>query len=443
MSGHNFDTGGADLAFTERISTFSSSKAVFEASRCIECSGAPCVKACPVHVDIPGFTSKIKARDFLGADRTILQKCILPGTCARTCPSEELCVKSCCVEDLLGPVAIADLQRFAADYGLKHGVRESCEQKTNAKRIGVVGSGPAGLSAAAELVRVGHSVVVFESERIPGGALTYSIPSYRLPKDIVRGEIDYIRGMGVKFEMNTRIRNLKDLRERYDAIFLGVGLTEPVLLDIPGKELRGVVSGIDFLREINRSLMENRTLKNFTGKRVAVVGGGDLAMDAAVCAAKLGAKRVHLFYRRSFEEMPAAPLSLQVAKEAGVMFWTLTAPRRAIGDGQGNVSKLECIETKLGGTDKFGRRLPVMVEGTEFKVDVDYLVAAVGQQPGKDVIQLGVRALPEGTIIIDEKGRTSDPAVFAGGDVSSGGATVIQALADGTKAAESIAKYFT
>ena len=243
--------------------------------------------------------------------------------------------------------------------------------------------------------------------------------------------------------MNTRIRHLKELRDPCDAVFLGVGLSERVLLDIPGKELRGVVSGIDFLREINRSLIENRGLKNLTGKRVAVVRGGDLAMDAAICAAKLGAKRVHLFYRRSFEEMPAAPMSLRLAKEVGIMFWTLTALRRAIGDGQGNLSKLECLETRLEGTDKSGRRLPVVVEGTQFKVDVEYLVAAVGQQLGKDVMQLGVRTLPEGTIIIDEKGRTSDPAVFAGGDASSGGATVIQAVADGMKAAYSIVNYLT
>jgi glutamate synthase (NADPH/NADH) small chain len=320
-------------------------------------------------------------------------------------------------------------------------MKEPPRQKPNGKKVAVIGSGPAGLSAAAELAKKGFNVVVFESENLPGGSLAYSIPAYRLPKDAVQAEIGYIEKMGVNFEVNTPIKDVRKLlKDGYDAVFIGTGLREPALLDVPGIELSGVLSGLEFLRQVNKSSIENRSAIRFFGKKITVVGGGDLAMDTAISAVKLGAKRVHLFYRRSFKEMPATPSSVQLAKDLGVMFWNLTIPKKIIGDAEGNVSKIECIETKLEGADVSGRRKPVPIVGTEFQIDVNYVIAAIGQKP-EELVDYGIKTSANNIILVNEKGGTSDPAIFAGGDICSGGATVIQAMAEGVNAAKSIEEY--
>ncbi len=422
-------------------SIYKPSRAVFEASRCIECYDAPCVKACPAHVDIPRFIAKIKMGDFVAANQVIKQRCIFSAVCGLVCPVEKLCVKHCCITEPLGAVPVNQLQRFVAIYELDHGGSKPDSPKPNGKTVGIVGAGPAGLSAAAELAKKNYRVTVFEAKAEPGGMMAYSIPPYRLPREILRAEIDQIKRMGVEIKTHTPVKDGELLSRGYDAILISTGTWEPVSLEVPGDDLKGVFQGLEFLE---RSSAGNGKEKKpqIAGKRAAVVGGGDVAMDAAISAVRLGAKRAHLIYRRSFEEMPAIQSEVSLAKEQGVMFWIQAAPKRILKDPQKRVKGIECLEVKLGSPDKSGRRRPIPVQGSEFQLDVDMVIGAIGQKvDGRLLKSLGVATRPDGTAKMNENGETSRPGVFVAGDVTSGGATVIQAIAEGCTVATHMDQY--
>jgi len=420
---------------------YKASRAVFEASRCIECYDAPCVKACPARVDIPRFIAKIKAGDFILANRVIKERCIFSGVCGLVCPVERLCVKSCCITEPLGAVPINQLQRFVAVYEIEHGGQKFIHAGPKGKKVGVVGAGPAGLAAAAELAQKGYKVTVFEAKDSPGGMMLYSIPSYRLPRKILKAEIDQVRQLGVEIKTNKPVEDVRLLSQGYDALLISTGTWEPIPLEVPGHDLKGVFQGLDFLA--NTAAAENGKKKlQVAGKRVAVVGGGDVAMDAAISAARLGAKRTHLLYRRSFEEMPAIRSEISLAKEQGVMFWIQTDPKRIVKDTQQRVKGVECLEVRLGSPDKSGRRRPIPVKGTDFRLDVDVVIGAIGQKVDHRLTKaLGVVSNPDGTLKVNEEGETSRPGLFAAGDVIRGGATVVQAIADGCKVATRIDQY--
>jgi glutamate synthase (NADPH/NADH) small chain len=394
-------------------------------------------------VDIPRFVARIKNGDFIDANQIIKENCIFSGVCGLVCPVEKLCVKDCCITDSMGPVPINHLQRFVAVYELEHGGPKTISPRRNGKKVGVVGAGPAGLAAGVSLAKKGYQVTVFESSDSPGGMMTYSIPDYRLPRHILEAEIDNIRQLGVEIKTNTPTKGGELLKKGYDAVLISTGAWSPISTELPGSDLKGVFQGLDFLRKLNVS-GEKKGTPRITGKKVAVIGGGDVAMDAAISAVRLGAKRAHLLYRRSLAEMPAILSEISLAKEQGVMFWTQTNPTKIIGDSRGRVQAIECIETKMGSRDKSGRRKPIPIPGTEFQLDVDLVIEAVGQEIDAELIKkLGVRTNPNGTIEVDENGETSKPGLFAAGDVISGGATVVQAIAEGVRVSTGIDEYLS
>lgn len=417
------------------------SRAVFEASRCIECYDAPCVKACPARVDIPRFISKIKMGDFLAANQVVKERCTFPGVCGFVCPVEKLCVKSCCITEPIGAVPINLLQRFVAVYEVEQGGVKTAFPRPTGRKVGIVGAGPAGLAAASELAKKGHRVTIFEAKASPGGMMSYSIPPYRLPRKILKAEIDQVRRLGVEIKTQAPIKDGELLQKGYDAVLISTGAWEPFSMNVPGYDLRGVLQGLAFLE---KSSTENgkKNAPQIAGKRVAVVGGGDVAMDAAISAARSGAKRTHLIYRRSFEEMPAIRSEISLAKEQGVMFWIQSDPKRILKDSQKRVKGIECLEVKLGSPDKSGRKRPIPVKGTEFQLDVDLVIGAIGQRVDNRLLKsLGVATHPDGTAIMNETGETSRPGVFVAGDVTSGGATVIQAIAEGCTVATRMDQY--
>ena len=429
----------------EKPKLFKSPEAVFEASRCIECDSAPCVKACPVGVDIPRFIGRIKMGDFIGANKIIKEKCFFPGVCGYVCPVEKLCVQRCCITEPLGPVKINQLQQFVAEYEIEHKdeVEKVIPEKINGKKIGILGAGPAGLSAAFWLAEKGYKVTIYESKEFPGGMMTYGIPQYRLPRKILLTEInDRVKELGIEIKTNTVIGINGLLQKAYDSILISTGAWSQVSLELPGIHLAGVFRGLDFLKLVNDISNKKRGANPIHKKKVAIIGGGDVAMDAAVSAVNLGAKRTFLIYRRSFEEMPAIPSEVKMAKEKGVMFWIKAMPKKILGDENKNVKAIECIETKLGEPDETGRKTPIPVTGTEFQLDVDVVIEAIGQKVENEFIKnKDLKVNPNGTIKTNKNRETSIPGIFAAGDVISGGSTVIQAIAEGVKAAISIDKY--
>ncbi len=428
--------------YGEIVTIFSPSRAIFEALRCIECRDAPCVNACPAGVDIPRFIARIKNGDFIEANQIIKENCILSGVCGLICPVEKLCVKNCCITESMGPVPINHLQRFVAVYELEHGGPKPVFPRQNGKKVGIVGAGPAGLAAAVWLAKKGYQVTVFESSDSPGGMMMYSIPDYRLPRQILDAEIKNIKQRGVEIKTNTPIKGREILNMEYDAVLISTGAWSPISTGLPGSDLKGVFQGLDFLRKLNVSPGKKIGMPQLTGKKVAVIGGGDVAMDAAISAVRLGAKRTHLLYRRSLEEIPAILSEISLAKEAGIMFWTQTNPTRIIGESRGRVKAIECVETKMGRRDRSGRRRPIPIPGTEFQLDIDMVIQAVGQEIDAELIKkLGLKTNPDGTIKVDKNGQTSKPGLFAAGDVVNGGATVVQAIAEGVKASTAIEKY--
>lgn len=447
------DPGERINNFNEVTLGYSEEVAVAEAQRCLECKKAGCVKGCPVEINIPAFIAAIKERDFKGAIAEIKGKNNLPAVCGRVCPQENQCEKYCVLGRKGEPVAIGRLERFVADLELaddSNGISMEVAPPTG-KKVAVVGSGPAGLTAAADLAKMGHAVTVFEALHVPGGVLMYGIPEFRLPKEIVQKEIDKIKDLGVDFRVNYVIGKLDSVKELlangYDAVFVGTGAGLPYFMNIPGENLNGVYSANEFLTRTN--LMKAYKFGEYqtpikVRKRVAVIGAGNVAMDAARCALRLGAEETYIVYRRSEKEMPARLEEIEHAREEGVKFILLTSPVEFHGDENYNLTAMTCIKYELGEPDSSGRRRPIPVAGSEFKMEVDNVVLALGQGPNPLVPATtpGLEVSKKGTIVVDEEtGATSIPGVFAGGDIVTGAATVIEAMGAGKRAARAIDDY--
>lgn len=433
--------------------------AMLEACRCLECKAKPCVAGCPVGIDIPGFIRLIRQGDFAGAIAKIRECNCLPAVTGRVCPQETQCQLHCTIakarKDPEEAVSIGRLERFVADWEREHHARRvEPPAPPTGKRVAIVGSGPAGLSAAGDLVRLGHEVTVFEAFHKMGGVLVYGIPEFRLPKEIVQEEVDGLAAQGVRFEPNVVVGQTVTVdelleEEGYDAVFLGTGAGLPMFLEIPGEHLIGVYSANEYLTRAN--LMQAYAFPKVDtpvvkADRVVVVGGGNVAMDAARTALRLGAEEVTLIYRRSRAEMPARAEEIHHAEEEGVRFLLLTNPSEILGDEQGRVRGVRCLRMELGEPDASGRRRPVPVPGSEFDVPAELVIEAIGNGPNP----LATSTTPDlqtdrkGRIVVDPAtGKTSKRGVFAGGDVVLGAATVILAMGEGRKAARAIHEYLT
>jgi glutamate synthase (NADPH/NADH) small chain len=425
-----------------------------EAQRCLNCKHKPCVKGCPVNVQIPEFIMKVAQGDFEGAYNKIKETNSLPAICGRVCPQETQCEQEC-VRGIKGePVGIGRLERFCADWAMKNGkVQNPKPEKKKNKKVAVIGAGPAGLTCAGDLAKMGYDVTIFEAFHKPGGVLVYGIPEFRLPKDLVQAEIDIVKDLGVEIKTNIVIGktlDFNDLREQgYEAFFIGTGAGLPGFLGIEGENLNGVYSANEFLTRVN--LMKAYRFPEYDtpvklDKNVAVVGGGNVAMDAARSAKRLGAENVFIVYRRSEKELPARLEEIHHAKEEGIEFRFLSNPVRILGDDSGYVKGMECIRMELGEPDASGRRRPVPVPGSEFVLEVGTVIVAIGQSPNplikKTVPELKTHSW--GGIITDEKtGETNIPGVFAGGDAVTGAATVILAMGAGKNAAIAIDEYLS
>jgi glutamate synthase (NADPH/NADH) small chain len=423
-----------------------------EASRCLQCKKPKCVEGCPVGVKIPEFVKLIADGDFIGAAKKLKEDNSLPAVCGRVCPQESQCESLCVLGKKDDPVAVGRLERFAADYERAQGTVELPQiAPSTGKKVAVVGSGPAGLTLAGDLIKYGHQVTIFEALHKPGGVLVYGIPEFRLPKAIVDAEVDYLKRLGVEIKYNYvigKILSVDELFEMgYDAVFLGVGAGLPVFMNIPGENLCGIYSANEYLTRSN--LMKAYLFPEYDtpialGKNVAVIGGGNVAMDSARTALRLGADNVHIVYRRSKTELPARGEEVHHAEEEGVQFKFLTAPIRYIGNEDGWVVGMECIEMELGEPDDSGRRRPVPIEGSNFTLDVDLAVVAIGT--GANPIITGTVPNLElnkwGYIVADEAtGKTSREGVYAGGDIVTGAATVILAMGAGRNSSQAIHQY--
>lgn len=442
---HNFNE--VALGYTEEL-------AVAEANRCLHCKVPHCRKGCPVEVDIPEFIAKIKEKDFVGADEKIKESNSLPAICGRVCPQENQCEKYCVMGIKGEPVGIGRLERFVADYCMQKDT-EKIEKtvKDDMPKVAIIGSGPAGLACAGDLAKLGYQVTIFEALHTAGGVLSYGIPEFRLPKDdVVKPEIDNLRKMGVKIEVNSVIGKLftiDDLMQEYNfsAVFVATGAGLPHFMNIPGENFNGVYSSNEFLTRCN--LMKAYRFPEYAtpikvGKIVAVVGGGNVAMDSARTALRLGAEHVYIVYRRSEVELPARREEVEHAKEEGIDFRLLNNPVAILGDEKGYVTGIRCIKMELGEPDASGRRRPVPIKGSEFDLDVDTVVIAIGQGPNPLVQSTtpDMAVNKRGNIIADEETcKTSKEGVFAGGDIVTGAATVILAMGAGKKAAKAIDKY--
>ncbi len=438
--------------FNEVPYGYSADLAQLEASRCLQCKKPACVDGCPVCVDIPGFIKKVAEGDFLGAARTLKADNSLPAVCGRVCPQEEQCEKLCVLAKKGESVAVGRLERFVADYERERGTGElPPKAPPSGFRVAVVGSGPAGLTCAGELVKKGHRVTVFEALHKAGGVLVYGIPEFRLPKAIVGAEVDYLRRLGVEIEFNAPVGKSETVDELlasgFDAVFIGTGAGLPYFMGIPGENLIGVYSANEYLTRSN--LMKAYLFPEYAtpiirGRRVATIGGGNVAMDAARTALRLGAEKSIIVYRRSRQEMPARIEEIHHAEEEGLEFQLLTAPVRVLGDEAGRVKGLECLRMELGEPDASGRRRPVPIKGSEYVLDVDTVVVAIGNGPNPLIPQTtpGLATGKHGNITADEAtGQTSKPGVFAGGDIVTGAATVILAMGAGRRAATAIDAY--
>jgi glutamate synthase (NADPH/NADH) small chain len=441
---HNFNE--VALGFTEE-------QAVREAQRCLSCKKKPCVSGCPVEIDIPAFISLVGERRFDEAIDKIREKNSLPAICGRVCPQEDQCEKQCVLGKKWEPVCIGRLERFAADYEMKTGRMSIPElPPSTGKKVAIVGSGPAGLTVAGDLAKMGHEVTIFEALHKPGGVLVYGIPEFRLPKDIVRREVEYIEKLGVNLVCNFVVGKTGTIEEMmkeqgFDAVFIATGAGLPYFMNIPGENLNGVYSANEFLTRSN--LMKAYEFPDYdtpikVGERVAVVGGGNVAMDSARTAMRLGADEVYCIYRRSRKEMPAREEEIENALEEEMILKELTNPVRIHGDDQKWVKEIECIKMELGEPDASGRRRPVPIEGSEFRIPVDVVVMAIGQGPNPLVPSTtpGLETTKWGNIIADEEtGATSLNGVFAGGDIVTGAATVILAMGAGRGSARAIDAY--
>jgi len=438
--------------FNEVALGYTEQAVVAEANRCLQCKNAPCRQGCPVEVDIPAFIGLAAERDFAGAIKKLKEKNALPAVCGRVCPQESQCEKYCTLGKKNEPVAIGRIERYCADWELANGVLPQQVNPPTGKSVAVVGSGPAGLTCAADLAKLGHEVTVFEALHVPGGVLMYGIPEFRLPKKVVQAEINNLKNLGVNIEVNAVVGKFAVVDELlngggFDAVFIGTGAGLPYFMNIPGENACGVYSANEFLTRTN--LMKAYRFPDAdtpirVGDKVAVLGGGNVAMDAARTALRLGAKESWIVYRRSKNELPARHEEVEHAEEEGVKFAFLTSPTRIIYNSDYWVIAMECLQYKLGEPDASGRRSPVPIPGSEFVMDVDTVVVAIGQGPNPLVPRTtkGLECNKKGNIVADlATGATSKPGVFAGGDVVTGAATVILAMGAGRTAAKAIHAY--
>ena len=439
--------------FLEVALGYTEEQALDEAQRCLNCKAHPCVNGCPVNVRIPEFIQKIVEHDFEGAYQVIHQTSSLPAVCGRVCPQESQCEMHCVRGKKGEPVGIGRLERFVADWHNAHTCEVPPRPTPNGHKVAIIGSGPAGLTCAGDLAKLGYEVTVFEALHLAGGVLVYGIPEFRLPKSIVQKEVDGLKDMGVKVETNMvigRVVSIDELMEQYgfEAVFIGSGAGLPMFMHIPGENLKGVYSANEFLTRIN--LMKayradsDTPIMDLKGKKVAVVGGGNVAMDAARCSKRLGAD-VYVVYRRGMEELPARKEEVEHAIEEGIIFKTLNNPVQINGDAEDWVKSMTCIEMELGEPDASGRRSPVAKAGSEFDLPVDAVIMSLGTSPNpliKSTTQ-GLEVNRKGGIIVNEDGLTSRPGVYAGGDAVTGAATVILAMGAGKLGAKSIHEYLS
>ncbi len=436
--------------FSEVALGYTKEQAIDEANRCLNCKHKPCVGGCPVAIDIPAFIAKIKEEDFEGAYEILTKSSSLPAVCGRVCPQETQC-ESKCVRGIKGePVAIGRLERFVADWHMEHTKEEAKKPQPNGHKVAVVGAGPAGLTCAGDLAKRGYDVTVFEALHTPGGVLVYGIPEFRLPKEIVRKEIDTLRELGVTIMTNMVIGKVLSVDELFEdgfeAVFIGSGAGLPRFMNIEGENLNGVYSANEFLTRVNlmKAYKENSATPIKAVKNVAVVGGGNVAMDAARCAKRLGAENVYIVYRRSMEEMPARKEEVEHAEEEGIIFKTLNNPTQILGDENDFVTGMECVKMELGEPDESGRRRPVVVKGSEHMLDVDTVIMSIGTSPNPLIKNTtsGLETNKHGCIVVkDDSGMTTKEGVYAGGDAVTGAATVILAMGAGKSAAAAIDEY--
>ena len=433
--------------FSEVSLGYTAEMAVEEADRCLNCKHKPCIAGCPVCVDIPGFIEKTKEGDFAEAYRIIKETSALPAVCGRVCPQESQCEAKCVRGKKGEAVAIGRLERFVADYCMQQNSDEVPEVKTNGHKVAVIGAGPAGLTCAGDLAKKGYKVTVFEALHVAGGVLVYGIPEFRLPKSIVQKEIDTLKSMGVEILTNMvigKVLSIDELFEQgFEGVFIGSGAGLPSFMNIPGENLKGVYSANEFLTRVNlmKAYKEGSDTPVKDCESVAVFGGGNVAMDAARCAKRLGAKNVYIVYRRSNEEMPARREEIEHAEEEGIIFKLLTNPVQIVGSEDGWVQGVECVTMELGEPDASGRRWPNVIEGSNFVLDIDCAIMAIGTSPNPLIRSTtqGLETNKWGCIVAEEEtGLTTREGVYAGGDAVTGAATVILAMGAGKKAAEAI-----
>ncbi|MGN0687646.1 MAG: NADPH-dependent glutamate synthase [Oscillospiraceae bacterium] len=435
--------------FDEVALGYTEEQALDEAERCLNCKNKPCTGGCPVAIDIPSFITKIREKDYEGAYRIISQSSSLPAVCGRVCPQETQC-ESKCVRGIKGePVAIGRLERFVADRHNKLFPGETQRPEPNGHKCAVIGAGPSGLTCAGDLARLGYDVTVFEALHLAGGVLVYGIPEFRLPKQIVQHEIENLKALGVKIETNVVIGRTIEIDELFaqgfEAVFIGSGAGLPRFMNIPGENLKGVYSANEFLTRVNlmKAYKEDSDTPVMNCKSVAVVGGGNVAMDAARCAKRLGAENVYIVYRRGHDEMPARKEEIEHAMEEGIIFKTLTNPVEILGNEHKLVTGMKCVEMELGEPDESGRRKPVTKPNSEHILDVDCVIMAIGTSPNPLIRNTtkGLTTNNHGCFIVDEHGLTSREGVYAGGDAVTGAATVILAMGAGKTAAKAMDEY--
>nr|WP_160559213.1 NADPH-dependent glutamate synthase [Parablautia muri] len=439
--------------FEEVCLGYKKEEAMEEAARCINCKNAQCIKGCPVSIDIPGFIEKIKEGDIEAAYQVISASSSLPAVCGRVCPQESQC-EGKCIRGIKGePISIGKLERFAADWAGENGIKPQGAERKNGKKVAVIGSGPAGLTCAGDLAKMGYDVTIFEALHEPGGVLVYGIPEFRLPKSkVVTKEIENVKSLGVKIETNVVVGKSVTIdellgEEGFDAVFIGSGAGLPKFMGIPGEQANGVFSANEYLTRSNlmKAFDEESATPIMRGKKVAVVGGGNVAMDAARTALRLGAE-VHIVYRRSEEELPARVEEVHHAKEEGIIFNLLTNPVEILADEKGWVHGIKCIKMELGEPDASGRRRPIEVPGSEFEIEVDTVIMSLGTSPNPLISSTteGLEVNKWKCIIADEEfGKTTKEGVYAGGDAVTGAATVILAMGAGRAGAKGIDAYLT
>ncbi len=443
--------------FNEVTLGYTPEEAAREAARCLNCKRPSCIQGCPVEIDIPAFITQIKEGNFDKAYQILREKNNLPAICGRVCPQETQCERVCVLAEKSRPVDIGSLERFASDWAISKGIGHASRDKRDRhcasgskEKIALIGSGPAGLTAAADLARMGYRPTIFESLHAPGGVLRYGIPEFRLPKKILDTEIGYLKELGVEVEVNMvigKVKTIEELRkDGFKAFFIGTGAGLPYFLGIEGENLNGVYSANEFLTRAN--LMKAYRFPEYdtpinVGKRVAVIGAGNVAVDSARVAKRIGAREVYIIYRRSEVEMPARLAEIKHAREEGIKFELLTNPIKIFGDKFGWVKKMTCVRNRLGEPDSSGRRRPLTIPGSEFDFDCDTVVIAIGQGPNPLLISAipGLKLNKRGNVEANSDGRTSIDDIFAGGDIVTGTATVIEAMGAGKRAARAIDKY--